>query len=115
MKIYAPNKHANGIYASVMFVNGVGETDDPKLISWFRSHGYKLSGNYTTTTETTETTTIDTPTSIEEVDEVEKPEKEKSFEDMTPNELREWMMENGFGSKIRNTRSKEKLLEILKG
>ena len=112
MKIYAPNKHANGIYASVMFVNGVGETDDPKLISWFRSHGYKLSGNYTTTTETT---TIDTPTSIEEVDEVEKPEKEKSFEDMTPNELREWMMENGFGSKIRNTRNKEKLLEILKG
>ena len=35
MKIYAPVKDTNGVYASVRFVNGVGETDDPKLIKWF--------------------------------------------------------------------------------
>ena len=28
MKIYAPVKDANGVYASVRFVNGVGETDN---------------------------------------------------------------------------------------
>jgi hypothetical protein len=34
---------------------------------------------------------------------------------MTPIELREWMRENGYGSKIKNIRNKEKLLEILRG
>lgn len=43
MWIYAPNKHANGIYANVRFVDGIGKTDDPKLFRWFESHGYTLS------------------------------------------------------------------------
>ncbi len=101
MKIYAPNKQANGVYASVMFVDGVGETDNPKLIEWFKAHGYKLEK------------------SLEKSDEViEKlPEKcdEPNFDAMTPNDLREWMRENGYGSKIKNTRNKEKLLEIIRG
>ena len=42
MKIYAPVKDANGVYASVRFVNGVGETNNPHLIEWFKSHGYKV-------------------------------------------------------------------------
>lgn len=41
-KIYAPNKQYTGISASVMFVNGVGETSDPHLIKWFRERGYKV-------------------------------------------------------------------------
>ena len=41
MKIYAPVKTANGVYASVRFVDGVGETDNPRLIEWFQTHGYK--------------------------------------------------------------------------
>lgn len=43
-KIYAPNKQYCGVSASVSFVNGVGETDDPNLIEWFEDHGYKVEG-----------------------------------------------------------------------
>lgn len=41
-KIIAPNKKYNGISASVNFVNGVGETNDPRLIAWFKSKGYEV-------------------------------------------------------------------------
>lgn len=41
-KIIAPNKNYTGISASVNFVNGVGETDDPRLIAWFKSKGYEV-------------------------------------------------------------------------
>jgi hypothetical protein len=41
-KIYAPNKQYNGISASVAFAKGVGETDNPTLLDWFRSHGYEV-------------------------------------------------------------------------
>ncbi len=41
-KIYAPNKQYNGISASVAFARGVGETEDPTLLEWFRSHGYEV-------------------------------------------------------------------------
>jgi hypothetical protein len=41
-KIYSNNKEFNGISASVNFVNGVGVTDDPYLISWFKEHGYTV-------------------------------------------------------------------------
>lgn len=40
MKIYAPNKGFSGISASVVFVNGVGETENKYLIEWFRAKGY---------------------------------------------------------------------------
>lgn len=42
MKIYSPNKEYTGISASVPFCSGVGETEDPRLIKWFREHGYKV-------------------------------------------------------------------------
>jgi phage antirepressor YoqD-like protein len=110
MKIYAPNKQANGVYASVMFVDGVGETDNPKLIEWFQSHGYKV-------VDESRVATVEK--SLEKGDEfIEKLlEKcdEPDFEAMTPNELREWMRKHGYSSKIKNTRNKEKLLEILRG
>lgn len=41
-KVGAPNKQYNGISAGIVFVAGVGETADPYLISWFRSHGYEV-------------------------------------------------------------------------
>ena len=135
MKIYAPVKNTNGIYASVMFVNGVGETDNPRLIEWFRSHGYKLSGGFTTTDNKSEIQVhqtdennvivvnddkeyVETSNAANDNDEVELmgySERTTDFESMEPIELRKWMMENGYGSKIRNTRNKEKLLEILRG
>ncbi|MFR4439024.1 MAG: hypothetical protein ACLT46_03880 [Hungatella sp.] len=42
MKIYSPNKEYTGVSASVPFCNGIGETDDPYLIGWFKSHGYRV-------------------------------------------------------------------------
>lgn len=41
-KIYAPNKQYSGISASVAFAKGVGETDNPALIDWFKEHGYTV-------------------------------------------------------------------------
>lgn len=43
MKIYSPNKNYTGVSASVPFCNGIGETDNPNLIRWFRDHGYTVS------------------------------------------------------------------------
>lgn len=40
IRIIAPNKSYTGVSAGVAFSNGEGHTDDPYLISWFRSHGY---------------------------------------------------------------------------
>lgn len=42
MKVHAPNKNYTGVSASVAFCNGVGETGDPYLLEWFKSHGYEL-------------------------------------------------------------------------
>ena len=41
-KIKAPNKDYTGVSASVSFSNGIGETNDPALIRWFRRHGYAV-------------------------------------------------------------------------
>ena len=41
-KILAPNKDYNGVSASVNFENGIGETDDADLITWFKENGYKV-------------------------------------------------------------------------
>jgi hypothetical protein len=97
MKIYAPVKATNGVYASVRFVNGVGETDNPRLIEWFRNHGYKIEK------------------SVEKCDELTEEVDQPDFDSMTPLELRDWAKANGFGSQINNTRSKEKLIKILRG
>jgi hypothetical protein len=111
MKIYAPVENVNGIYASVNFVNSVGETNNPALIEWFRSHGYKVE-------------LVGIPEPLAPIynaptweaggnESVE--ETEPDFETMTPNDLREWMKDHGYGTKIRNIKNKEKLLEILRG
>lgn len=42
-KILAPNKEYTGVSASVTFANGVGETDNPTLLNWFKEHGYEVS------------------------------------------------------------------------
>jgi len=44
-KIIAPNKQYTGVSASVSFANGVGETDKPHLIEWFKDHGYELQND----------------------------------------------------------------------
>lgn len=104
MKIYAPIENVNGVYASVMFKNSVGETNNPALIEWFKSHGYRVE-------ESTKVQSEDILTKI--VEQVET-QTEPDFKSMTPLELRDWMRENGYASEIKNIRNKEKLLEIMK-
>lgn len=122
MKIYAPVKDANGVYASVRFVNGVGETDNPHLIDWFKSHGYTVQLDDEQVADNGNIETESTEMSVENVaDEAEEPEmmgyadKPKTLEEMNPIELREWAKANGKGLLIKNIRNKEKLLEILRG
>ena len=106
MKIYAPVANVNGVYASVLFKDSVGETNNPALIEWFKAHGYRLD-------ESPKVPSEDLLTKV--IDEV-KAEKsaEPDFESMTPLELRDWMRENGYASVIKNIRNKEKLLELMK-
>lgn len=54
-KIIAPNKKYNGETASVIFVDGVGETADIYLLSWFREHGYTVEETEPGTEPGTET------------------------------------------------------------
>lgn len=42
-KIYAPNKQYTGISAGVPFAAGVGESDNPVRLAWFREHGYDVT------------------------------------------------------------------------
>ena len=41
-KIYAPIKDYTGETVTVLFSKGVGETSDPYLMNWFKSHGYTV-------------------------------------------------------------------------
>ena len=108
MKIYAPVKDATGVWATVRFVNGVGETDNPALIEWFKRQGYRV-----------EKVNDLHEKSFEKYDDSEETSAEKcnepNFESMTPNELRDWAKANGLGGVIKNTRNKEKLLELIRG
>ena len=102
MKIYAPVDNVNGIYASVLFVNSVGETDNPALIEWFKSHGYEIVCD-------------DNPRVVEKVeDTIEEPTPKyaESIEDMSVSELREFMKQNGINPM--NIQNKEKLIERFK-
>lgn len=107
MKIYAPVKDFNGMRQGIRFVNGVGETNDRVAIEWFRSHGYKVPLE--------ENNIIDEPVNALVAVSDETPQNEPDFESMTPNELRDWAKANGLGGVIKNTRNKEKLLELIRG
>ena len=103
MKIYTPVRNATGVWCSVHFQNGVGETSNPHLIDWFIKNGYAVEG--------------DKPNLVieEQNETIEVKGDQIDFDAMTPNELREWAKANGLGSKIKNIRNKEKLLEIIRG
>ena len=107
MKIYAPVKNVTGTYASVFFAQGVAECNDPVLLEWFKDHGFTLEHEIVSLSERI---------GEEPPKEREKPIKENGepdFDAMTAYELREWLMEHGY--KVRNTRNKEKLMELMRG
>ena len=110
MKIYAPVKDANGIYASVRFVNGVGETNNPALVEWFKKHGYRVEESKDQVADIGKKVEISEVTA-EIVADTEKPD----FDAMTSDELRDWAKANGLGGVIKNTRNKDKLLELIRG
>lgn len=115
MKIYAPVKTATGNYCSVRFVNGVGETDNPHLINWFLDHGYKVEDvKEKVEPKTSESTLNDVLTTVSDEEE-DSESGEADLESMTPLEIRDWAKANGYGSKIKNIRNKEKLIEVLRG
>lgn len=118
MKIYAPVKDFKGWRNNIRFIHGVGETDNQSLIEWFMSRGYVVEKSLEKCDETIEMSVEkcdcdeDLLNSVidSQIDHIEP-----DFDKMTANELREWMRSNGYASKIKNTRNKEKLLEILRG
>lgn len=59
MKIFSPVKDYTGVSASVPFCNGVGETDDPHLIGWFKDHGYIVEDTDVLTADQVETETVE--------------------------------------------------------
>ena len=122
MKIYAPVKDACGTWASVRFVDGVGETDDPSLIEWFRRNGYTLEENVIAKRQRVERAVSDSTNEMpnEVIDEAisrvtDESADQPDLDSMTPYELREWMKDNGYGLKMKGVRSKEKLLAIIRG
>ena len=120
MKIYAPVKDFNGLRNNVRFVNGVGETDNMLVVSWFQQHGYHIEdeshiANLVIETQNDQIADNGKKVDDTEVVEINKIADEPDFDSMTPDELRNWGRANGFGAKIRNTRNKEKLLEIIRG
>lgn len=40
--IKAPNKQYSGYSAGVLFEQGIGHTDDPNLVAWFKARGYQV-------------------------------------------------------------------------
>lgn len=103
MKIYAPVKDVNGVYASVRFVNGVGETNNPALVEWFRKHNYRVEED-TKTNITVDVPKQEDTTKTDEID----------LDSMSAEEIRTWAKANGLGGVIKNTKDKGKLLNLLK-
>lgn len=61
MKVYSPNKSYTGVTASVPFCGGVGETEDPYLLDWFREHGYAVEEPEKTIEEESEEEAVKEP------------------------------------------------------
>ncbi|MFB6364253.1 hypothetical protein ACFCP7_09340 [Paenibacillus elgii] len=91
-KIFSPNTQYTGLSASVMFINGVGETSDPNLLEWFRDHGY-----------------------IVEEEAMEEPAAfgPKPLEDMTLAELKEYAEKNQID--LKGLTKKDEILDVIQG
>ena len=96
-KIIAPNKQYTGLSASVLFTNGIGETEIPELIEWFSKHGYEVENETLKDTEEIEDTEDDI---------------EKTLDEMTINELRAYADEKGID--IGKSTSRDGILKKIK-
>jgi hypothetical protein len=98
VKITCPNEQYSGISASVTFVNGVGETEDPRLIEWFEERGYTVEG-----VEKEPETPQDPPP--------QDPEK-PPYEGMSVEELKQYAEDNGID--IGNATSENGIIKKIK-
>ena len=84
-KILSPNKSYTGVSASVAFCNGIGTTDNPELIDWFKKHKYQV---------------------------VEEEKKDKTLDEMSVEELAAYA--NGHGIDIGKATSQAGIIEKIK-
>lgn len=120
MKIFTKVPDFTGIRASVMFVNGQGDTDDPRLIEWFRQKGYVIADGVSTA-KVEETLGVQAHT--EEAEKLGDAKLQKLKEDpaiefphfpsMSVEDIRAWAKKNGLGIKVKNYKDKDKLIAIL--
>lgn len=89
----------SGYRASVLFVNGVGETTDDYLISWFKDHGYIVEDKVQPVKE-------DIVTFVPTID-----ENEPNLHRYNIEELR--MLIRTYGGNPKNWRKREVLVEML--
>lgn len=119
MKIFSKVPDFTGIRASVMFVNGQGDTDDPRLIEWFKQNGYTVPDSQPTKVVETLGVAANDPEAESIGDAKLKELKEDKtiefphFPSMTAEQIRAWAKENGLGIKIKATKDKDKLIRIL--
>lgn len=119
MKIFTKVPDFTGIRASVMFVNGQGNTDDPRLIEWFKQNGYTVADGQSTELKETLGVGIDSAEAEKLGDAKLKKLKDDQtiefphFPSMSVDDIRAWAKENGLGIKIKNYRDKDKLIAIL--
>lgn len=95
-----------GIIATVRFVDGIGETDKPRLIEWFKENGYEVVDDVPV-----EEFIPTTKQEMEIAEEHQEKPYAESLEDMSVSEIREWMKSNGINPM--NIQNKEKLLARL--
>lgn len=107
-KIYAPNKAYNGITATVRFLQGEGETDNPKLLKWFEKKGYRVVNEQPhIQSSVTDEKTADEPVQVSEENVVEQnndTSEINDYEKMNVEELKELaksMKIKGYSSMLR--------------
>lgn len=92
-KVYAPNKAYNGITATVRFLQGEGETDNPKLLKWFEKKGYRVVKEQPhIQSSVTDEKTADEPVQVPDENAVEQKNNTSStneYENMNVEELKE--------------------------
>lgn len=99
----------NGYRANVLFVNGLGETNDQHLVNWFKDHGYEVEESSTKTIHPA----IDRFVADETV-KIEERDREIPLEEMTLDAIKEYAKEHGVGYVIGKTRDKEKLINNIR-
>lgn len=112
-KIICPNKEYTGVSASVSFCNGVGETEDIRLIKWFEDHGYTVVNNDKVAKETIIDEKEKEKVTAEETATEKEMYTKKALEGMTALDIDELAAKEGVDiSNCKNKNDKiEKILE----